>query len=376
MQSYHNNNNNADLAQEEEAASGANRVQNGTGRKLPGLPKGTTGCPCGRDVVVSSSVSPPLPLLLPLQMRHSSSYTNKNIAAKTKQKILRRGGDLRVCRGRKKKEFGLRMWFVNPSPQKIRWWCRRRRRTRNRVCWSLSSVVLARRSFRKLMDRRRRRSSSSSSRRSRRRSKRRKEKVSSVREKPDCFCCCCCRFSLQRRGSTAITHARTTYKTVTTTMRSTCKATRWACAVSVGWKERANDWVLHLLTTLWKHCKSWMRRHDNLASAQKKPHQQQQEPLLLVKKSLITMLITATAELATSCIHVIFVCVCVCVCVSLSLSLSLSHSLSLCLSVSLSIFCFCFFASLNAPLFLLMFKLQLFVRVSSSNKPQQTNESN
>jgi hypothetical protein len=85
------------------------RVQNGTGRKLPGLPKGTTGCPCGRDVVVSSSVSPPLPLLLPLQMRHSSSYTNKNIAAKTKQKILRRGGDLRVCRGRKKKEFGRRM---------------------------------------------------------------------------------------------------------------------------------------------------------------------------------------------------------------------------------------------------------------------------
>ncbi len=70
------------------------------------------------------------------------------------------------------------------------------------------------------------------------------------------------------------------------------------------------------------------------------------------------------------------VCVCVCVCVCLSLSLSLSHSLSLCLSVSLSIFCFCFFASLNAPLFLLMFKLQLFVRVSSSNKPQQTNESN
>jgi hypothetical protein len=105
MQSYHNNNN-ADLAQEEEAASGANRVQKGTGRKLPGLPKGTTGCPCGRDVVVSSSVSPSLPLLLlPLQMRHSSSYTNQNIAAKTKQKILRRGGDL--CLSRKKKE---RIW--------------------------------------------------------------------------------------------------------------------------------------------------------------------------------------------------------------------------------------------------------------------------
>jgi hypothetical protein len=143
---------------------------------------------------------------------------------------------------------------------------------------------------------------------------------------------------LQRRGSTAITHARTTYKTVTTTMRSTCKATRWACAVSVGWKERANDWVLHLLTTLWKHCKSWMRRHDNLASAQKKPHQQQQEPLLLVKKSLITMLITATAELATSCIHVIFVCVCVCVCVCVSLSLSLSLTLFLCVCLSLSPF--------------------------------------
>jgi len=198
MQSYHNNNNNADLAQEEEAASGANRVRNGTGRKLPGVPKGTTGCPCGKDVVVSSSVSPPLPLLLPLQMRHSSSYTNQNIAAKPKQKILRRGGDLCDCHGRKKKEFGRRTWFVNPSPQKRRWWCRRRRRrTRNRVCWLLSSVVLARRSFRKQMDRRRRRSSSRI--RSRRRSKRRKEKVSSVREKPDLFCCCCCRFSLQRR---------------------------------------------------------------------------------------------------------------------------------------------------------------------------------
>ncbi len=273
-----------------------------------------------------------------------------------------------VCHGRKKKEFGRRTWFVNPSPQKRRRWCRRRRRTRNRVCWSLSSVVLARRSFRKQMDRRRRRSSSSS--RRRRRSKRRKEKVSSVREKPD-LSCCCCRFSLQRRGSTAITHARTTYKTVTTTMRSTCKTTRWACAVTAGWKERANDWVLHLLKKLWKDCKSWMRRHDNLASAQKKPHQQQQEPLLLMKKSLISMLIKATTELATSYIHVKKICVCVCVCVCVFLFLS--HSLSL--SVSLSIFCFCFFASLNAPLFLLMFKLPLFVRVSSSNKPQQTTES-
>jgi hypothetical protein len=64
---------------------------------------------------------------------------------------------------------------------------------------------------------------------------------------------------------------------------------------------------------------------------------------------------------------------CVCVCVCVCLFLFLSHSLSL--SVSLSIFCFCFFASLNAPLFLLMFKLPLFVRVSSSNKPQQTTES-
>jgi hypothetical protein len=65
-------------------------------------------------------------------------------------------------------------------------------------------------------------------------------------------------------------------------------------------------------------------------------------------------------------------CVCVCVCVSLSLSLSLSVCVCVCVCLSLSPF----FASLNAPLFLLMFKLQLFVRVSSSNKPQQTNESN
>jgi hypothetical protein len=166
---------------------------------------------------------------------------------------------------------------------------------------------------------------------------------------------CRCRFSLQRRGSTAITHARTTYKTVTTTMRSTCKTTRWACAVTAGWKERANDWVLHLLKTLWKDCKSWMRRHDNLASAQKKPHQQQQETLLLVKKSLITMLITATTDLATSYIHVKNICVCVCVCVCVSLSLSLSLSLTLCVSVcvcvcvSLSIFCFseCTIVSVN-----------------------------
>ncbi len=102
MQSYHNNNNNADLAQEEEAASGANRVQNGTGGKLPGLPKGTTGCPCGRDVVVSSSVSPPLPLLLlPLQMRHSSSYKPKHCCKnKTKNPSSRRRF---VCLSRKEK---------------------------------------------------------------------------------------------------------------------------------------------------------------------------------------------------------------------------------------------------------------------------------
>jgi len=66
----------------------------------------------------------------------------------------------------------------------------------------------------------------------------------------------------------------------------------------------------------------------------------------------------------------------VCVCVCLSLSLSHTHSLSLRLSVCVCLSVSPFFASLNAPLFLLMFKLQLFVRVSSSNKPQQTNESN